>query len=105
MTEILFMICLLFSLCVCIAGIFFTFIETEDETNIIACSFYLQLLLYARMKDNVDPTGIAIVLIASTVFLLPCNLLVLLVRLIVILCDTTWKLFKWIFKVKRRTEE
>lgn len=100
MTEILFIIYLLFSLGVCFAGTFFTLIETEDETNIIARSFYLQSLLYARMEDDVSPTGIAIVLIASTVFLLPCNLLVLLVQLIVILCETTWKLFKWIFKKK-----
>lgn len=101
MTEILFTIYSLISFIVCITGIIVTVPETEDETNIIVCSFYLQLLLYARMKDNINTAGIAIVLIALSVFLLPCNLLLLLYELIVILRGLTWTLFKWIFKKRR----
>lgn len=98
--KILFGIYMILSLYGCIVGGIFTAYETENETNILICAFYLQITFYENLKGELNTAGIAIVLIVSSVFLLPCNILILTIRILVLVCNLFWAVFKHVFKKK-----
>lgn len=96
--KVLFGIYLVLALYGCIAGGIFTAFETENETNILMCAFYLQIIFYENLKGQLNATGIVIVLIVSSVFLLPCNILILTIKTLVLACSLFWTMFKRVFK-------
>lgn len=98
--NILFGIYLILALYGCIAGGIFTAFETENEKNILICAFYLQIIFYENLKGELNATGIVIVLIVSSVFLLPCNILILTIKTLVLVCSLVWAAFKHVFKKK-----
>lgn len=98
--NILFGIYLVLALYGCIAGGIFTAFETENEKNILICAFYLQIIFYEKLKGELNTTGIVIVLIVSSVFLLPCNILILAIKTLVFVCSLFWSLFKRVFRKK-----
>lgn len=98
--NVLFGIYLVLALYGCIAGGIFTAFETENEKNILICAFYLQIIFYENLKSELNAAGIVIVLIVSSVFLLPCNILILIIKTLVLACGLFWTMFKRIFKKK-----
>lgn len=98
--NVLFGIYLVLALYGCIAGGIFTAFETENETNILVCAFYLQIIFYENLKGQLNATGIVIVLIVSSVFLLPCNILILTIKTLMLACNLFWAVFKRVFKKK-----
>lgn len=52
--NVLFGIYLVLALCGCIAGGIFTAFETEGETNILVCAFYLQSIIYEDLKGDAN---------------------------------------------------
>lgn len=98
--NVLFGIYLVLALYGCIAGGIFTALETENEKNILICAFYLQIIFYENLKGELNATGIIIVLIVSSVFLLPCNILILTIKTLALACGLFWTMFKRIFKKK-----
>ena len=98
--NVLFGIYLVLALYGCIAGGIFTAFETENETNILVCAFYLQIIFYENLKGELNTAGIVVVLIVSSVFLLPCNILILTIKTLVLVCSLFWAVFKHIFKKK-----
>lgn len=84
----------------CIAGGIFTAFATENEKNILMCAFYLQIILYENLKGELNAIGIIIVLIVSSVFLLPCNFLILTIKTLVLVCGLFWAMFKHVFRKK-----
>lgn len=98
--NVFFGIYLVLALYGCIAGGIFTAFETENETNILICAFYLQIVFYEKLKGQLNATGIVIVLIVSSVFLLPCNILILIIKTLVLACSLFWALFKHVFRKK-----
>lgn len=96
--KILFGIYFVLVLYGCIVGGIITAFETENETNILVCAFYVQkAFVYEKLKGELNAAGIIIVLIVSSVFLLPCNILILAIKTIVNACGLFWTVFKRIF--------
>ena len=102
--NVLFGIYLVLALYGCIAGGIFTAFEAENETNILVCAFYLQIVFYENLKRELNATGIVIVLAVSSVFLLPCNVLILTIKTLVLVCGLFWAMFKRVFKKKPAEE-
>ena len=98
--KVLFGIYFALALYGCITGGIITAFETEYETNILACAFYLQIIVYENLKGELNAAGIVIVLIVSSVFLLPCNILILTIKTLVLVCSLFWAVFKQVFKKK-----
>lgn len=104
--KILFGIYLVLVLYGCIVGGIITAFETENETNILACAFYIQkAFVYENLKGELNAAGIVIVVIVSSVFLLPCNILILAIKTIVRACSLFWTVFKRIFAKTSKTQE
>lgn len=99
--KVLFGIYLVLALYGCIAGGIFTAFETENEKNVLVCAFYLQIIFYENLKGELNAAGIVIVLIVSSAFLLPCNILILTIKTLVIVCGLFWTLFKHVFRKKQ----
>jgi hypothetical protein len=103
--NVLFGIYLVLALYGCIAGGIFTAFETENETNILVCAFYLQIIFYENLKGELNTAGIVVVLIVSSVFLLPCNILILTLKTLMLVCGLVWTMFKRVFRKKGGSEE
>jgi hypothetical protein len=98
--NVLFGIYLVLVLCGCIFGGILTAFETENERNILKCAFYLQIIFYKNLKGELNTAGIVIVLIVSSMFLLPCNILILMIKTLVLSCGLFWAIFKHVFRKK-----
>jgi hypothetical protein len=98
--KVIFDIYVIIALYGCIGGGIFTAFETENETNILICAFYLQIIFYENLKGELSATGIVIVLVVSSVFLLPCNILILTIKTLVLACSLFLAVYKRIFRKK-----
>lgn len=98
--NVLFGIYLVLAFFGCIFGGILTAFETENKTNILICAFYVQIIFYENLKSELNAAGTVIVLIVSSVFLLPCNILILTIKTLVLACGLFWAMFKRIFKKK-----
>lgn len=87
-----------------IGGFLISYIEGEDETNVLAFAFHLQIETISNLYDDLNTVGIIIVLIVETAFLLPCNIILMLVKIIEYAVIGAWNLFKKAFRRKEDGE-
>ena len=88
---------------ICVVGSMITFFEAENEKNIFAFAFYLQIETFKFFKNELNIVGIIIVLTIETIFLLPLNIILLLIKSCMYLTQGFWFLFKKVFR-KRNGE-
>ena len=72
----------------------------ENEPNILKHAFYFQCEIYNSLHEEINLAGVLIVLIVSSIFLFPCNLVLLVIHIIIKIIYLFWEGFKKIFKKK-----
>lgn len=92
----------------CVAGIcsavggIITESDDEFETNILKHSFYIQKEIRKHAAREVNTLGVIISVIVATIFLLPCNLILLVIHVVIKFGELLWHGFKIIFKKKEQ---
>ena len=92
----------------CIAGICLfvgaalTESDDEYEKNIFKNAFYIQREIRKHTARELNTLGVIISVIIATIFLLPCNLLLLAIHIIMKFGELLWHGFKIIFKKKEQ---
>lgn len=92
----------------CIAGVcsavggIVTESDDEFETNILKHAFYIQKEIRNYVAREVNTLGVIISVVVATIFLLPCNLLLLAIHIVMKFGELLWHGFKIIFKKKEQ---
>lgn len=92
----------------CIAGICLfvgaalTESDDEYEKNIFKHAFYIQREIRKHTAREVNTLGVIISVIVATIFLLPCNLLLIAIHIVIKFGELLWRGFKIIFKKKEQ---
>lgn len=87
--------------CVFIGGIV-TESDDEYETNILKHAFYIQKEIWKYATEEVNTLGVIISVIVATIFLLPCNLILIAIHIVINFGGLLWRGFKFIFKKKEQ---
>ena len=87
-----------------IGGSIISLFETEYERNIFIVAFYPQIETVRSLCYELNMAGLIIVLVVETVFLLPCNVILLIAKIIEYAVTGAWALFKKVFKRKEEGE-
>lgn len=87
-----------------VIGCFVTESDNEYEKNILKIAFYIQRSIYDTLSDEINMVGVCICIVVASIFVLPCNLILLVIHLITEIVRLIWKGFKKIFKKKGEKE-
>lgn len=105
--EALFMICFGIEICICVIGGLITVLLISEQNGwelklktILRDSFYPQIGITDCLDGVVNKYGKAVLIILSAPFLLPLNLLLLVVQIIGIIIAAVCYVFVWIFREK-----
>lgn len=105
--EALFMIYFGIEICICVIGGLITVLLISEENEwelepktILRNSFCPQIEIIDCLDGVVNKYGKAVLIILSAPFLLPLNLLLLVVQIIGIIIATVCFVFVWIFREK-----
>ncbi len=88
-----------------VVGSMITFSEAENEKNIFTFTFYLQRETFKSFKNELNIVGIIIILTIETIFLLPLNVVLLLIKSCMYLTQSFWFLFKKVFRKRNEEKE
>lgn len=105
--EALFMICFGIEICICVIGGLITVLLISEQNGwelkpktILRNSFYPQIEIIDCLDGVVNKYGKGVLISLSAPFLLPLNLLLLVVQIIGIIIATVCFGFVWIFREK-----
>ena len=99
--EALFCIYFVVTCAITLVGGLIVSFETEYEENILKIAFYPQIELWKSLRDEVNVFGICILILITSVFLLPLNFLMIILQFLKILLRLLWKGFLLIFRKKK----
>lgn len=105
--EALFMICFGIEICICTIGGLITVLLISEQNGwelnpktILINSFCPQIEIVDYLDGVVNKSGKGVLIALSAPFLLPLNLLLLVVQIIGVIIATVCFVFVWIFKEK-----
>ena len=81
-----------------------TLFDEEDEDNLILFAFHIQRVCLDNLRDEINATGLFIILVLTAPFLFPGNILLGLIWITRWLCGVVWRGFKYVFK-RREVDE
>lgn len=75
-----------------------TMYDAEYENNVFRYAFNTQIDLWINYEEDLNTVGIIILLTVVTVFLLPSNLALMLIKIVEYICKGVWRFFLTAFK-------
>ena len=98
--EVVFIILLIIWLISYFAVSIITLFEAENEENIFRFAFYVQIKVLIGLVDEINDVGCIIIFCIITLFTLPANIILLILKILEIVVTFLWHTFKEVFRRK-----
>lgn len=98
--EVIFIILLIIWLISYFAVSIITLFEAENEENIFRFAFYVQIKALIGLVDEINDVGCIIIFCIITLFTLPANIILLILKILEIVVTFLWHTFKEVFRRK-----